>query len=201
MQDLKNWCPGRSVLVKTNPWRLILAQACGNTAISDAIASAIGCLAGMYIYDYLADERIREAVCRRYTMAAEYYQELLKDLKSKRPGEGEESVALGVVLSTIHVSSDPKSLSVNSHAIAGCPGPAAPWKTWLSILAGRLQAMQILSAPDKSRWSVLGERGRPTQSPPRCLVCHRRPRPDLFPATRPSPRRRSTQPTGTGHGV
>ncbi|KAL6351800.1 hypothetical protein LRP88_14893 [Fusarium phalaenopsidis] len=103
MEDLKNWCPGRSVLAETNPWPLILTQACRNTAVSDAIASAIGCLAGMYIYDYLADERIREAVCRRYTMAAEYYQELLKDLKSKRPGEGEESVALGVVLSTIHV--------------------------------------------------------------------------------------------------
>ncbi|RSL45437.1 hypothetical protein CEP54_014266, partial [Fusarium duplospermum] len=50
-----------------------------------------------------SDERIREAVCRRYTTAAEYYQDLLKDLKSKRPGEGEGSVALGVVLSTIHV--------------------------------------------------------------------------------------------------
>ncbi|KAI8710506.1 hypothetical protein NCS52_01567700 [Fusarium sp. LHS14.1] len=100
---LNNWCPGRSVLVETNPWLLILAQACRNTAISDAIASAIGCLAGVYIYDYLADERIREAACRRYAMAAKYYQELLKDLKSKRPGEGEESVALGVVLSAIHV--------------------------------------------------------------------------------------------------
>ncbi|KAJ3454325.1 hypothetical protein MRS44_018219 [Fusarium solani] len=100
---LKNWYPGRSVLVETNPWLLILAQACRNTAISAAIASAIGCLAGMYIYDYLADERIRKAACRRYTMAAKYYQELLKELKSKRPGEGEESITLGVVLSTIHV--------------------------------------------------------------------------------------------------
>ncbi|KAL6366223.1 hypothetical protein LRP88_00068 [Fusarium phalaenopsidis] len=42
---LKNWYPGRSVLVETNPWLLILAQACKNTAISAAIASAIGCLA------------------------------------------------------------------------------------------------------------------------------------------------------------
>ncbi|KAI8648875.1 hypothetical protein NCS56_01503500 [Fusarium sp. Ph1] len=100
---LKHWCPGRSVLGETNPWLLIIAQACRNTAISAAIASAIGCLAGIYIYDYLADERIREAACRRYTMAAKHYKELLKDLKSKRPGEGEESVALGVVLSTIHV--------------------------------------------------------------------------------------------------
>ncbi|KAI8710306.1 hypothetical protein NCS52_01583100 [Fusarium sp. LHS14.1] len=100
---LKNWCPGRSVLKKTNPWLIILAQACRNTAISNAIASAIGCLAGIYIYDYNADERIREAVCRRYTMAAEYYKGLLEDPKSKGPGEGEEFVALGVVLSTIHV--------------------------------------------------------------------------------------------------
>lgn len=108
MIDLKNWCPGRSVLEKTNPWPIILAQACRNTAISDAIASAIGCLAGIYIYDYNADERTREAACRRYTMAAECYEGLLEDLKSKGPGEGEEFLALGVVLSTIHVSSDPK---------------------------------------------------------------------------------------------
>ena len=76
----------------------------------------------MYVYDYQADERIREAVCRRYAMAAEYYQELLNGLGSSGPGEGEESITLGVVLSTIHVSGDPKSLSFNSHAIAGCPG-------------------------------------------------------------------------------
>ncbi|RSL78767.1 hypothetical protein CEP52_017604, partial [Fusarium oligoseptatum] len=102
-QDLENWCPGRSVLDKTNPWPIILAQACRNTATSDAIASAIGCLAGLYIYDYVADECIREAVCRRYTMAAECYKGLLEDPKSKGPGEGEECVALGVVLSTIHL--------------------------------------------------------------------------------------------------
>ncbi|RSL78543.1 hypothetical protein CEP52_017623 [Fusarium oligoseptatum] len=100
---LNNWCPGRSVLAKTNPWPLILTQAWGNTAISDAIDSTTGCLAGIYIYDYLADERIREAVCRRYTMAAECYQELLNGLGSSGPGEGEESITLGVVLSTIHV--------------------------------------------------------------------------------------------------
>ncbi|KAJ3454886.1 hypothetical protein MRS44_013486 [Fusarium solani] len=92
-----------SVLVETNPWPLILSQACRDTAVSDAIVSAIGCLAGMYIYDYLADELIREAVCRRYTMAPEYYKELLNGLESSRPGEGEEFVALWVVLSTIHV--------------------------------------------------------------------------------------------------
>ncbi|KAH7237839.1 hypothetical protein B0J15DRAFT_516446 [Fusarium solani] len=57
----------------------------------------------MYIYDYQADECIREAVCRRYAMAAEYYQELLNGLGSSGPGEGEESITLGVVLSTIHL--------------------------------------------------------------------------------------------------
>ncbi|KAJ4181397.1 hypothetical protein NW759_017192 [Fusarium solani] len=36
-------------------------------------------------------------------MAAEYYQELLNGLGSSGPGEGEESITLGVVLSTIHV--------------------------------------------------------------------------------------------------
>ncbi|OBS17210.1 hypothetical protein FPOA_12273 [Fusarium poae] len=52
---IKNWCPGRSVLTTTNLWLKDLAPMGENKGILHAIQS----LAGVYIYDYLPDERIR----------------------------------------------------------------------------------------------------------------------------------------------
>ncbi|CAF3484750.1 unnamed protein product [Fusarium graminearum] len=92
---IKNWCPGRSVLENTNLWLKDLAPMGRNKGILHAIQS----LAGVYIYDYLPDERIRKRINERYTMANEYFAELLNAPQSRTQGEGREVITMAVLLS------------------------------------------------------------------------------------------------------
>jgi hypothetical protein len=93
--DIKNWCPGRSVLTNTNLWLKDLAPMGKNKGILHAIQS----LAGVYIYDYLPDERIRKRINERYTMANEYFVELLNAPESRTRGQGREVITMAVLLS------------------------------------------------------------------------------------------------------
>lgn len=63
------------------------------------ILHAIQSLAGVYIYDYLPDERIRKRINERYTMANEYFAELLNAPQSRTQGEGREVITMAVLLS------------------------------------------------------------------------------------------------------
>ncbi|KAF4992178.1 hypothetical protein FGRMN_7309 [Fusarium graminum] len=93
--DTKNWCPGRSVLSNTNLWLKDLAPMHKNEGILYAIQS----LAGVYIYDYLADERIRQRINQRYVMADQYFCKLLNAPESSVLGEGKEVITMAVLLS------------------------------------------------------------------------------------------------------
>ncbi|KAH7175775.1 fungal-specific transcription factor domain-containing protein [Dactylonectria macrodidyma] len=92
---IKNWCPGRSVLSNTNLWLTDFAQMHENAGIRCAIQS----LAGVYIYDYLPDERIRQRINERYIRADKHFSELLSSPESSEVGKGSEVITMAVILS------------------------------------------------------------------------------------------------------
>ncbi|KAG7403327.1 hypothetical protein Forpe1208_v016425 [Fusarium oxysporum f. sp. rapae] len=92
---LKNWCPGRSVLSDTNLWLKDLAPMHKNEGILHAIQS----LAGIYIYDYVPDERIRQRVNQLYVMADRHLRMLLNAPESREIGKGQEVITMAVLLS------------------------------------------------------------------------------------------------------
>ncbi|KAM0293679.1 hypothetical protein ACHAPM_011563 [Fusarium culmorum] len=92
---IKNWCPGRSVLTNTNLWLKDLAPMGKNNGILHAIQS----LAGVYIYDYIPDERIRNRSNERYAMANECFAQLLNAPESRTRGQGREVITMAVLLS------------------------------------------------------------------------------------------------------
>ncbi|KAL3588200.1 hypothetical protein FPOAC2_14099 [Fusarium poae] len=92
---IKNWCPGRSVLNETNLWLKDLAAMHENQGILHAIQS----LAGIYIYDYLPDERIRQRINQRYILADRYFSTLLNAPESREKGKGQEVITMAVLLS------------------------------------------------------------------------------------------------------
>ncbi|KPM40958.1 hypothetical protein AK830_g5628 [Neonectria ditissima] len=92
---IKNWCPGRSVLSNTNLWLTDFASMHKNEGILCAIQS----LAGVYIYDYLPDERIRKRINDRYIKADEIFRSLLTKPESYEIGKGSEVITMAVILS------------------------------------------------------------------------------------------------------
>ncbi|KAH8653920.1 fungal-specific transcription factor domain-containing protein [Ilyonectria robusta] len=92
---IKNWCPGRSVLSNTNLWLKDFAQMHENEGIRCAIQS----LAGVYIYDYLPDERIRQRINERYVLADAHFSNLLASPESFEIGKGSEVITMAVILS------------------------------------------------------------------------------------------------------
>ncbi|EWY88616.1 hypothetical protein FOYG_09738 [Fusarium oxysporum NRRL 32931] len=92
---IKNWCPGRSVLSNTNLWLKDLAPMHKNEGILHAIQS----LAGVYIYDYIPDERIRQRINQRYVTADQYFSTLLNAPESRENGKGQEVITMAVLLS------------------------------------------------------------------------------------------------------
>ncbi|RGP66204.1 hypothetical protein FLONG3_8933 [Fusarium longipes] len=92
---IKNWCPGRSVLENTNLWLKDVAPMGSN----QGILCAIQALAGVYIYDYLPDERIRRRINQRYAMANKYFIKLLNAPESRTRGQGQEVITMAVLLS------------------------------------------------------------------------------------------------------
>ncbi|KAF4462609.1 hypothetical protein FALBO_10570, partial [Fusarium albosuccineum] len=94
-RNTKNWCPRRSVLSNTNLWLRDLAPMHKNEGILYAIQS----LAGVYIYDYLPDERIQQRINKRYTITDEYFSKLLVAPKSREVGGGDKVITMAVLLS------------------------------------------------------------------------------------------------------
>ncbi|CAM1502062.1 Fc.00g040460.m01.CDS01 [Cosmosporella sp. VM-42] len=92
---VKNWCPGRSVLSKTNLWLKDFAQMHENEGVRSAIQS----LAGVYIYDYLPTEKIRQRINDRYAAADAHFSKLLAAPESSEVGKGSEVITMAVILS------------------------------------------------------------------------------------------------------
>lgn len=99
--DIKNWCPGRSVLSSTNLWLKDFARFQEDKGIRSAIQS----LAGVYIYDYVHDERVRQRINQRYLEADSHFSRMLTDPQSCQPGQGSDVIiTMAVILSMQDVS-------------------------------------------------------------------------------------------------
>ncbi|OAQ57996.1 zinc finger-like protein [Pochonia chlamydosporia 170] len=91
-----NWCPGRSILVDTNLWLKDFAQMHKSLGVRSAIQS----LAGIYIYDYLPLDSIRDRVNQRFFDAEERYSQLLNDPATDRDeAQANELITIAVILS------------------------------------------------------------------------------------------------------
>jgi hypothetical protein len=93
--DIKNWCPGRSILTTTNLWLKDFGQMQEN----DGVRAAIQSLAGIYIYDYRPTEQIRQRVNERFAAAESRLSELLNDPIAIEADQGSEVITLSVILS------------------------------------------------------------------------------------------------------
>ncbi|RFU79210.1 zinc finger protein [Trichoderma arundinaceum] len=71
--DIGNWCPGRSVLGKTNLWLHDFAAMEG----SEGVLAAIQSLAGIYVYDYQPLEGINKRINYRFSQAESRLSQLL----------------------------------------------------------------------------------------------------------------------------
>ncbi|CAI6098060.1 unnamed protein product [Clonostachys chloroleuca] len=72
---IKNWCPGRSVLKKTNLWLKDFAS----MHEQEGVRAAMQSLAGVYIYDYVPSEKIVRRVNELFRVAENRMTELLND--------------------------------------------------------------------------------------------------------------------------
>lgn len=66
---------------------------------NEGILHAIQSLAGIYIYDYLPDERIRQRTNQLYVKADQYFSTLLNAPESRKIGKGQEVITMAVILS------------------------------------------------------------------------------------------------------
>ena len=98
---MENWCPGRSVLRKTNLWLTDVAP----MHTSEGVRAAIHSLAGTYIYDYQPTGVIRKRVNERYAVAEARLSHLLNDAKALADLDtGNEVITILVILSMQDVS-------------------------------------------------------------------------------------------------
>ncbi|KAK1976976.1 hypothetical protein LZ30DRAFT_602334 [Colletotrichum cereale] len=94
---LKAWCPGRSVLDKTNCWfenipRMASQDSC--------VKSAILALAGTYVLDYQPRERIRQITQNHYKNAVILLSMALRDVRNQLPTDNEADcmvAAMGIL--------------------------------------------------------------------------------------------------------
>jgi hypothetical protein len=94
--DIRNWCPGRSVLHGTNLWLKDFAQMHKSAGVLAAIQS----LAGIYIHDYLKLDSIRCRVNQRFADAEERFTQLLNDPETARNEmQANEFITIAVILS------------------------------------------------------------------------------------------------------
>jgi hypothetical protein len=101
LPDIKNWCPGRTVLADTNLWLKDFAQMHSSVGVAAAIQS----LAGIYIYDYLQVDNIRERINNRFAVAEERFTELLRDPTTTcNEPRANELITIAVLLSMQDVS-------------------------------------------------------------------------------------------------
>ncbi|KND90546.1 hypothetical protein TOPH_04765, partial [Tolypocladium ophioglossoides CBS 100239] len=93
---IRNWCPGRSVLLETNLWLKDFAQ----MHKSDGVRAAIQSLAGIYIYDYQPIDAIRKRVNDRFYDAELRLSRLLSDpTTGQNESQANELITIAVILS------------------------------------------------------------------------------------------------------
>lgn len=98
--DINNWCPGRSVLDKTNLWLTDFPKLQGKSGVLAAIQS----LAGIYVYDYQPNEVIRSRVNERFSHAESRLSSLLNSEVKLDSEQVIELVTISSLLSMQDVS-------------------------------------------------------------------------------------------------
>jgi hypothetical protein len=102
--DIKNWCPGRSILKTSNIWLNEFAS----MQESKGVRAAIQCLAGIYVYDYSPTADLARRINRLFEIAEQELSVLLNrfafvDVLTER--ESNELVAIASMLSMQDVGS------------------------------------------------------------------------------------------------
>ncbi|CEJ91022.1 hypothetical protein VHEMI06765 [[Torrubiella] hemipterigena] len=92
---INNWCPGRSILKKSNLWLTDFAKMQGKVGVLAAIQS----LAGIYIYDYQPSAIICEGVNRRFRQAEARLTDLLENADTLSSEDVNELVTISALLS------------------------------------------------------------------------------------------------------
>lgn len=93
--DVRNWCPGRSILKNTNLWLTDFAQMQENSGVRSAIAS----LAAIYIYDYAPSSELRLEINRLFGKAEMRLTELINLETDLDEVQSNELVTIASVLS------------------------------------------------------------------------------------------------------
>ncbi|ATY67016.1 hypothetical protein A9K55_000592 [Cordyceps militaris] len=91
---VQNWCPGRSVLRRTNLWLTDFAR-----MHEGGVLAAIHSLAGIYIHDYLPDEKLRRRINQKFALAEARFSSLLQDSHNLGETEASELITLASLLS------------------------------------------------------------------------------------------------------
>ncbi|UKZ50042.1 hypothetical protein TrVGV298_004297 [Trichoderma virens] len=91
---IRNWCPGRSILGKTNSWLQDFAPMEGNNGVLCAMQS----LAGIYVYDYQPLEDISRRINHRFALAEARLSELLSKMELT-VAETSELITISSILS------------------------------------------------------------------------------------------------------
>jgi hypothetical protein len=102
--DIKNWCPGRSILRESNAWLNEFAS----MQESEGVRAAIQCLAGTYVYDYSPTAELARRINGLFEIAEHELSVLLNrfrlvDVLPER--ESNELVAIASMLSMQDVGS------------------------------------------------------------------------------------------------
>lgn len=101
LSDIKNWCPGRSVLKKTNLWLNDFAS----MHEREGVRAAMQCLAGVYIYDYVPQAKISKRVNELFRIAENRMTELINDPEAaKDDNKAQELITITTLLSMQDVS-------------------------------------------------------------------------------------------------
>lgn len=144
--DINAWCPGRSVLKKSNLWLNDFAQMQSN----DAVRAAIQSLAGVYIHDYCQTAHVRRRVNECFSIAENRLTQLLNDPASMELDQGSEAITICAILSMQDVSffplaQEPRFWCSFCLTCTGGPDGTTPQEAIHCPLASRIQAGRAFS--------------------------------------------------------
>lgn len=83
---------------------------------NEGIRCAIQSLAGVYIYDYVPEPRIRQRINQRYLEADAHFSNMLTSPENTEIGKGSEVITMAVILSMQDVSLCCPELGILSEA-------------------------------------------------------------------------------------
>ena len=93
--DTRNWCPGRTIMKKTNLWLNDFARMHEN----NGVRAAIQALAGVYIYDYMPTPKVCRQVNEFFNAAESRLTELINYPTELDENLSNELITIATILS------------------------------------------------------------------------------------------------------